>query len=103
MFTGVENELLLGLFAQFLQRLKLIEQRLGPKARRFVCELGQPLAAPIGAINRAARIKPTPAIDCLYAILRTRRILNQIFIGSTKLFELLLIVIAFVDSLHRSD
>ena len=38
----------------------------------------------------------------LQPILRTRRVADQIFIGPTKLFELLLIVIAFVDGFDRS-
>src|SRR5215510_2563445 len=99
----LKNESLLGLLAQFLERRQLIKQRLGSNARRFVLELGPPrLALPI-AIDGAARIKPAPTKDRLQAVLRARCVLDQIFIGPTKLFELWLLVIALVDGFDCPD
>jgi hypothetical protein len=98
-----KNESPLGLLAQFLQGRQLIEQRLGAKARCFILEFGQPLLAGASAVDRSPWIKPAPAIDRLQTILRARRIAGQILIGSTKPFELLLLVIALIDGLDRSD
>src|SRR5262245_874528 len=99
----LKHESLLGLRAQFLERRSWIQQRLGSNARRFVLELGPPLVALPIAIDGAARIKPAPTKDRLQAVLRARRVLDQIFIGPTKLFERWLLVIAWVDGFDGSD
>src|SRR5262249_61908994 len=99
----LKHESLLGLLAQFLERRSWIQQRLGSNARRFVLELGPPLVALPIAIDGAARIKPAPTKDRLQAVLRARCVLDQIFIGPTKLFELLFLVIALVDGFYCSD
>src|SRR5215475_9239171 len=103
MLTNPKDELSLSLLAQLLESRQLIKQRLNSKAGRFVLEFSQPLLALIGTVNGAARIKPAPAIDRLQTILHTRRVADQIFIGSTKLFEFLLLIIAFVNGLDRAD